>query len=253
MIAAMLLLAMLAEDPGWRAFAEWFLRAGTPGAPAEVLQAYGAKLRADGAGAAEVAARVEAVGAYLAAHPREGLVLHFNRMYTWPEAPFRREASALVQRVAGTRRPGRALDIAMGQGRNAIWLARQGWTVSGYDLSDEALRQAEAGARAAGVRLETKLASHEEYELGTEAWDLIVMSYAFTKLSDGAYMQRVHDALKPGGVLLVEGFHGGPRTEANLVLKAFLGYRVLLFEDLPDVADWGQRQAPLLRMALERR
>ncbi len=37
-----------------------------------------------------------------------------------------------------------------------------------------------------------------------------------------------------------------------MILKAFLDYRVLLFEDLPDVADWGRMKAPLLRMALEK-
>jgi hypothetical protein len=37
-----------------------------------------------------------------------------------------------------------------------------------------------------------------------------------------------------------------------MILKAFLDYRVLLFEDLPDIADWGKVKAPLLRMALEK-
>ena len=41
--------------------------------------------------------------------------------------------------------------------------------------------------------------------------------------------------------------------DPNMILKAFLDYRVLLFEDLPDLADWGNAKAPLLRMALEKR
>ena len=81
----------------------------------------------------------------------------------------------------------------------------------GYDISGEALRQANAGAAASGVKLDTRLASHEEYELGQSQWDLIVMSFAFTTLSDTAYMKRVRDSLKPGGVLVIEGFNGGPR------------------------------------------
>jgi 2-polyprenyl-3-methyl-5-hydroxy-6-metoxy-1,4-benzoquinol methylase len=252
MTAALLLLTLLAGNTAWKDFSDWFGREGVPGAPADVIQAYSSRLKAEGVAADEAERRVKEIQEHMKAHPREALVLHFNRMYTWSEAPFSREPSALVRKVAASRQPGRALDIAMGQGRNAIWLARAGWSVSGYDISGEALRQAREAAAAAGVALETKLASHDEYELGQAQWDLIVMSFAFTRLSDTAYMRRVRDSLKPGGVLLIEGFNGGPRPEANMILKAFLDYRVLLFEDLPDVADWGKVKAPLLRLALER-
>lgn len=253
MIPVLLLFALFTGEAAWKDFSHWFSKEGIPGAPAEVVDAYAAHLKTRGAGAEDIAGRVKAVQEYVKAHPREALALHFNRMYAWSEAPFSREPSSLVRKVAGARKPGKALDIAMGQGRNSIWLARAGWTVSGYDISEEALRQANAAASAAGVALETKLASHDEYELGQSQWDLIVMSFAFNRLSDAAYMQRVRDALKPGGVLLVEGFNGGPGGEPNMILKAFLDYRVLLFEDLPDVADWGKVKAPLLRMALEKR
>lgn len=245
---------MLAVGSGvWEEFAGWFSKEGTPGAPADVVRSYTAALRARGMSEGEAAARGKELEAYIAAHPGEALKLHFNRIYTWAEAPFRREPSALVMKVASTRKPGRALDIAMGQGRNAIWLAKQGWQVSGYDIAETGLREAAAGAAAAGVQIETRLASHDEFELGSSQWDLIVMSFAFTRLSDAEYMKRVRESLKPGGVLIVEGFNGGPQKELNLVLKAFLEYRVLLFEDLPDVADWGKMKAPLLRMALEKR
>jgi 2-polyprenyl-3-methyl-5-hydroxy-6-metoxy-1,4-benzoquinol methylase len=252
MTTLLLLLALCAVDPAWKEFSDWFSKEGTPGAPTDVLKAYAGRLKAQGTAEEVVEARVREVRAYMQAHPGEALVLHFNRMYTWADAPFTREPSALVKRVAGAKKAGRALDIAMGQGRNSIWLAKAGWTVSGYDISDEALRQAQAGAEAAGVKIETKLASHAEYPLGQEQWDLIVMSFAFTQLNDSAYMKRVWDSLKKGGVLLVEGFNGGPPMERNMVLKEFMEYRVLLFEDLPDVADWGKMKAPLLRMALEK-
>ncbi|MBL8222478.1 MAG: class I SAM-dependent methyltransferase [Bryobacterales bacterium] len=252
MIHAILLLALMAGNTVWEDFANWFSREGKPGAPADVVRSYTVALQARGVSESDAAARGKEVQEYLGAHPREALTLHFNRIYTWKDAPFSREPSAFVRRVASTRSPGRALDIAMGQGRNAVWLAKQGWQVSGYDISDAALREANAAAAAAGLQLETTLASHEEYELGTARWDLIVMSFAFTRLSDQEYMKRVRNSLKPGGVLLVEGFNGGPSKELNLILKAVLEYRVLLFEDLPDVSDWGRMKAPLLRMALER-
>ncbi|QOY88491.1 class I SAM-dependent methyltransferase [Paludibaculum fermentans] len=252
MAIALMLFALLSGDTAWRQFSDWFSKEGTPGAPADVLQAYSKQLESQGVAADDVRARVKDVQDYLVAHPREGLTLHFNRIFTWKAAPFTREPSAFLRRISATRKPGRALDIAMGQGRNSIWLAKAGWTVSGYDISDEALRQANALASEVGVKLDTKLASHDEYELGVAQWDLIVMSYAFTNLHDAAYMKRVQDSLKPGGMLLIEGFGGGPPREPNQVLNAFLTYRVLYFEELPDIADWGQMKAPLMRMALEK-
>ena len=249
----MLLFALLTADTAWKDFSDWFSKEGTPGPPADVVKAYAAKLKTRAVADEEIQTRVKEVQEYLTSHPRESLTLHFNRIFTWAEAPFSREPSALVKKVAATRKPGKALDIAMGQGRNSIWLAKAGWTVSGYDISDEALRQANAAAAEAGVKLDTKLASHDEYDLGRSQWDLIVMSFAFTKLNDPAYMKQVQDSLKPGGVLLVEGFSGGPPGEPNLILKGVLDYRVLLFEDLPDISDWGKVKAPLLRMALEKR
>ena len=49
------------------------------------------------------------------------------------------------------RKPGRALDIGMGQGRNAVFLATQGWDVTGFDPSTEAVRIAKANADKSGV------------------------------------------------------------------------------------------------------
>lgn len=252
MIPALMLLALLSGGTAWKDFSDWFSREGTPGAPAEVLKSYAGRLKAQGVPEPEIAGRIKEVQEHRTENLREALALHFNRIYTWDEAKFSRAPSALVVKVASLRTPGRALDIAMGQGRNAVWLAQAGWSVSGYDISSEALGQANSAAEKAGVKLETRLASHDEYDLGASQWDLIVMSYAFTKLSDTAYMRKVRDSLKPGGVLLVEGFNGGRMPEPNMILKAFLDYRILLFEDLPDLAEWGGTKAPLLRMALEK-
>ena len=120
MFLALILLTLLSADPVWDDFTAWFSSEGTPGAPAEVLNAYSAKLKSRGLPPADIDQRVAAVRKYLADHPREALALHFDRMYSWSAAPFSRNPSALVTKVASTRKPGNALDIAMGQGRNAI-------------------------------------------------------------------------------------------------------------------------------------
>ncbi len=253
MTAILLALALLTDTGPWQAFSDWFSKEGTPGPPPMVFQAYGTRLKAQGIADADVKVRLKELQEYAAGHSKEALTLHFNRIFTWPNAPFSREPSEFLKRAAAGRKPGRVLDIAMGQGRNSIWLAKNGWTVSGYDISDEALRQAKTAAEAAGVALDVKLASHDEYELGQSQWDLILMSFAFTNLDDKAYLQRVRDSLKPGGVLVIEGFGSGPDKETNQMLKSFLDYRVLLFEDVPGISDWGKIKTPLLHMALEKR
>jgi hypothetical protein len=123
MVPALLLFAMLSGDAAWKDYSDWFIREGRPGAPADVLKAYGGKLKASGLGAVEAE----------------------------------------------------------------------------------------------------------------------------------AYMKKVQESLKPGGMLLVEGFGSGRGLEPNTILKAFLDYRVLVYEELPDVADWGKMKAPLLRLALVKR
>ena len=65
---------------------------------------------------------------------------------------FATEPSAILVEAVKDLSPGTALDAAMGQGRNAVFLARRGWKVSGFDLSAEAIKQATANASRAGVR-----------------------------------------------------------------------------------------------------
>lgn len=74
---------------------------------------------------------------------------HWDRRYlenTWPREPDRH----LVALASGLQ-PGRALDLACGTGRNAIWLARSGWTVTGVDVSSVGLDQARRNGQEAGV------------------------------------------------------------------------------------------------------
>ncbi|MFZ0308445.1 MAG: methyltransferase domain-containing protein [Terriglobales bacterium] len=62
----------------------------------------------------------------------------------------------LVEMVKG-RKPGRALDVAMGQGRNTVWLAQQGWDVTGFDPADQAVTEANEAAQRFGVTIHTEV------------------------------------------------------------------------------------------------
>ena len=73
--------------------------------------------------------------------------------------------------------PGRALDLACGSGRNAVWLAEQGWTVTGVDFSDVALEQARGLAAERGVEVEWLDADLREWVPDPGAFDLVVVLY----------------------------------------------------------------------------
>ena len=195
--------------------------------------------------------RLAAVRKIAATQPPEFVALNFNKIYSMKTPPFRTEASAFLVRLVEDRMPGKALDVAMGQGRNALYLASRGWDVTGYDLSDEGLAQARAAAQKSGVKLQTVLASHDSFDYGTNKWDLIVEAFAFTDLSSEVYRKRVLDALKPEGLLVIEGFGNADGDDA--MLGKFPGTRVVAYENRTDVADWSMRKAPLERIALQKK
>ena len=78
---------------------------------------------------------------------------------------------------AGELEPGRALDVGAGDGRNAIWLATQGWSVSAIDLSAVALERAAERAAARGTQLECIAADWHEHDFGEAAFELVVLSF----------------------------------------------------------------------------
>ena len=75
----------------------------------------------------------------------------------------------LVQMVQG-RPAGAALDVGMGQGRNAIYLAQKGWTVTGFDPAGRAVALAQETAKKAGVTITTFTQGDDEFEWGENRW-----------------------------------------------------------------------------------
>ena len=99
------------------------------------------------------------------------------------------------------RKPGRALDVGMGQGRNSIFLAQQGWDVTGFDPADVGVRQANAEADRLGLKIHADITTFEQFDFGEDRWDLIVLTYEPTK----AIAPKVGRALRPGGAVIVVG------------------------------------------------
>lgn len=117
--------------------------------------------------------------------------------------------------------PGRALDAGCGTGAEAVWLAEQGWQVTGADISGTALTAARARGRGAGVAdrlewVETDLLSWTP----VRSWDLVVTSYAHPAIPQLDFYRRLTTWVAPGGTLLIVahlgGHHDPPGSTADL-------------------------------------
>lgn len=102
----------------------------------------------------------------------------------------------------GLLRPGKALDIGCGNGRDAIFLARHGFTVEGVDHSDTAITWANERVAAAGVAVQLRCDSVFDLCLAADSYDLVHDSGCFHHLPPHrrrTYVELVVKALKPGG------------------------------------------------------
>jgi SAM-dependent methyltransferase len=159
----------------------------------------------------------------------------------------------LVETVKGAT-PGTALDVAMGQGRNALYLAAHGWKVTGVDYSDEGLRLANKAAAKTKLELQTENADLTKYDFGIAKWDLVTLIYAG---ADVAWIDKIKRAIKPGGLFIVEYFH---KSQENLdgfdtgqLAKLFAdGYDIVRDEVVDDVPDWAMDKATLVRFVAKK-
>lgn len=108
----------------------------------------------------------------------------------------------LVAEVAGLA-AGRALDVGCGEGADAIWLARGGWTVTAIDISDVALARAREAATLAGVAVDWVRGDALRAPFAAGSFDLVSMQYpALPKAAGEAAARALLDMVRPGGLLL---------------------------------------------------
>lgn len=181
----------------------------------------------------------------------------WDKKFSDPNTEFNRKPSRLLVEAVRGRKPGLALALGMGQGRNAIYLAREGWHVTGVDMSDVAIAQAKAHAAQAGVKLNAVLDGLDHYDFGKNRWDLIILFYlhAWYNSARPRSAQRIYDALRSGGLLVIEGFAGRPKYmfQPNELLRDFTDLRVLLYEDKQGEADWAPgRKTHIIRFVGEK-
>lgn len=169
----------------------------------------------------------------------------YDELYRGSSEVFTRQPNAFLASVVRDRKPGRALDVGMGQGRNALFLASLGWEVTGFDSAGEGIRQAKKEAARLGLRINAEVNTFEAFDFGRDQWDLIVLTYEPTK----AIASKVPRALRPGGVVVVEDRHSeskrvwpvGTAFEDNELLSTFPGLRILRYEDVWARPDWSAK------------
>jgi SAM-dependent methyltransferase len=145
-----------------------------------------------------------------------------DRELVWGAAP-----NMWVEREVTPLAPGRALDLACGEGRNSVWLARQGWGVTGVDFSAEAIGKARALAEqqlGEADSVEWICANATSLELPAQ-YDLVLLAYLQLPESERrAALASAWSALGSGGTLLVIAHDsdnlahgvGGPQDPAVL-------------------------------------
>jgi SAM-dependent methyltransferase len=245
------------EEKIWNEYVEWYRR--QPVAVSDPRTSYLDHLRRSGLDASAIQERSKAVER-LAAERREELhPFFFDRTYSSDTPRFNTEPNALLVEAVRDLKPGRALDVHMGQGRNALFLASKGWQVTGFDFSAEGIRVARDAAEKAGVSVTTLVRRHEDFDFGRAQWDLIVMSYTWVPLRD-PYIDRILESLKPGGVIVFEHLmdESGSDSAApwlprpNQLLEVFGRLRILRYEDVHAPADWSWRPERIARLVAEK-
>lgn len=188
---------------------------------------------------------------------------HFLLDATWRRTRFNAQPNTLLMEAICGRPTGKALDVNMGEGRNAIYLGQQGWQVTGVDYAGQALAFARQRAQQAGVSLTTIEQDVATYSWGANQWDLVVLCYA----DEETHVAQAHAALKPGGLIVFENFH----TDVNLArgikpdqkigfatdeLKncyATAGFQILRYEEPLGVADFSLETQRLVKLVAQKR
>ena len=146
---------------------------------------------------------------------------------------------------------GKALDLAMGEGRNALYLASQGYVVTAIDGSEAAVEKCLQLARERGVLINGVVGDLTCYSIPPEEYGLIINFY---------YLQRdlipkIKSGLRPGGMVVFEtyteeqGRYGHPKNPAyllktNELLHSFIDYKVIVYRELVlNVKEAGKEKA----------
>ena len=149
----------------------------------------------------------------------------WDQRYASSELVWSAEPNRFVAAELADLPPARALDLATGEGRNAIWLAARGWRVTGVDFSAVAVDKGRQLARRAGVEVDWAVADVLDYRPPETGFDLVLLAYLHLPPAQfGPVLRRAAGAVAPRGVLLIVGHDvdniahgvGGPQDPSLL-------------------------------------
>lgn len=173
---------------------------------------------------------------------------------------FEHQPNQLLVDTLAKATPGRALDLLMGQGRNAIFEASRGWKVTGVDISREGMKLAREEAARRHLAIETVDADVDTWDLGVDRWDLVTMIYAGDSVP---LVEKVKPSLRHGGLFVLEYFHadseaarsgaGGWKTGQLAALFAGPEFAIERDEVVEARADYTLRPQKLVRFVARRR
>jgi 2-polyprenyl-3-methyl-5-hydroxy-6-metoxy-1,4-benzoquinol methylase len=156
------------------------------------------------------------------------------------EFAFGKEPNPFLKRYIRLLPRGKALDIASGEGRNAVFLAQHGFEVDAVDISDRGLKKAQKLARDKGVKINTLLVDLDQYQIEKEQYDLIANFYFLRR----RLIPRIKKGLKKGGRVIFETYllehrtlgTGGPKQakyflKPNELLRLFKDFRILFYRE----------------------
>jgi len=163
------------------------------------------------------------------------------------------EPNRYVPPRAGTLTPGRALDLACGEGRNAIWLAEHGWAVTAVDFADVAVDRGRQWAADRELAIEWIVADVVQWVPPPDAFDLVLLCFLQLPADERRIVwTNAVRALAPGGTLLLAGHAsrnlsegvGGPQEAGVLytpsdVVAALGGCRIERAEEVERPVDGG--------------
>jgi tellurite methyltransferase len=148
-------------------------------------------------------------------------------------------SAPFLRKILSFQKKGKALDVAMGKGRNSLFLAQNGFQVDGIELSRESIDESKALFAKKQLEVNIIEADLEKYVLPVDSYDLVICFF---------YLQRdlfpqIRSAVKKGGFVVYETFlidqhivHGSPRRkefclEYNELLHLFDDFRVHYYEE----------------------
>jgi tellurite methyltransferase len=156
------------------------------------------------------------------------------------EFAFGKEPNPFLKKHTRLLPKGRVLDIATGEGRNAVFLAQRGFAVDAVDISEKGLKKAQKLAKEKGVRINTFLMDLDQYQIEKERYDLITNFYFLRR----SLIPKIKKGLKKSGRVIFETYileqrklgTGGPKQakyflKPNELLRLFKNFRILFYRE----------------------